>query len=200
MIIHDVEQNTPEWFALRCGIPTASEFSKILTSTGKDSTQSKGYMHTLVGERLAGEPLESVNNVWMERGKELEADALSYFEFETDLDIESQGFITNDDLTLGCSPDGFSGDWGVEVKCPKGSTHVEYLLGRRVPPVYFPQVQGSMYVTGVDHWWFVSYHPKLDPLIIRVQRDEEWINKLEIALTRFNNQLNVMMEKLNVTE
>ena len=35
VLIHQVEQGTPEWFAVRLGIPTASNFAKIITSTGK---------------------------------------------------------------------------------------------------------------------------------------------------------------------
>ena len=42
MIIVDVEQGTPEWFAKRCGVITASKFSQIVTSKGAKSTQAKG--------------------------------------------------------------------------------------------------------------------------------------------------------------
>ena len=31
MIFHPVAQRTPEWHALRLGLPTSSEFAKILT-------------------------------------------------------------------------------------------------------------------------------------------------------------------------
>jgi len=37
VIIHEVEQNTPEWLTLRLGIPTASMFDKIVTPAGKFS-------------------------------------------------------------------------------------------------------------------------------------------------------------------
>jgi hypothetical protein len=39
MITHDVTQGSPEWLEARLGIPTASEFDKIITPTGKPSTQ-----------------------------------------------------------------------------------------------------------------------------------------------------------------
>ena len=38
MIILDHEQGTEEWFAARLGKPSASNFSKLITATGKPSS------------------------------------------------------------------------------------------------------------------------------------------------------------------
>ena len=38
MIIEDFEQGSPEWFAARVGIPSASIFDKLITSKGVLST------------------------------------------------------------------------------------------------------------------------------------------------------------------
>jgi hypothetical protein len=55
MKIHNVDQGSPEWHALRCGVPTASEFSKILTpKTMKLSEQAPAYMYRLLGEWMLG--------------------------------------------------------------------------------------------------------------------------------------------------
>ena len=43
MIILECEQRTPEWYAARVGKPTASGFSKIVTSTGERSKSREGY-------------------------------------------------------------------------------------------------------------------------------------------------------------
>jgi hypothetical protein len=54
MIIHDVVQGSPEWHALRAGIPTASEFSQLVTSTGEPSKSMKEYALVLAAEKYAG--------------------------------------------------------------------------------------------------------------------------------------------------
>jgi len=195
MIVHEHEQGSPEWFAARRGIPTASEFSKILTSTGKPSTSAQTYLYTLVAERLAGQEVDPFTNEWMERGKELEAEARDLFVMLTDQDIPTVGFITDDAHTIGCSPDGWNGV-GLEIKCPKASTHVKYLLSGGCPADYVPQVQGSMYVTGAPEWWFMSYYPGLDPLIVRVPRDEDWIGAFDKEIAKFQKKLAEALAKL----
>ena len=42
MIVHPCQQGTVEWTEARLGIPTASEFSRIVTATGKLSKQRDG--------------------------------------------------------------------------------------------------------------------------------------------------------------
>ncbi len=70
MITHNVEQSSPEWFALRAGIPTASNFSKIVTSAGKESKQRKSYATKLAADMYAGKILDQYSNEHMERGIE----------------------------------------------------------------------------------------------------------------------------------
>lgn len=193
MIIHRCEQLSDDWFALKTGLPSASKADKILTPTGKLSAQSAGYINELLAERAgygddAMEPTE-----WMLRGINLEPEARDLFEFETGLTVDQVGFVTNDDGTAGCSPDGLILDSdnvtaGFEVKCPKASTHIGYLLGRELPAYYRPQVHYSMAVTGLNHWWFMSYFPGLDPLIIEVERDD-YTEKVAEAVTGFIERL-----------
>lgn len=196
MIVHDFEQGTEEWFAARRGIPTASEFSKILTATGKPSTSAQTYMYSLIAERLAGQEVDQYTNEWMERGKQLEAEARDLFVFTTDIEISQVGFITDDERIIGCSPDGWNGTVGLEIKCPKASTHIKYLLGGTCPSDYVPQVQGSMYVTKAESWWFMSYYPGLDPLIVKVDRDAEWCEAFAKEVTKFNVKMYQALEKL----
>ena len=42
-IIFDIEQGSDEWHALRAGKPTASEFSKLVTSKGEPSKSMADY-------------------------------------------------------------------------------------------------------------------------------------------------------------
>ena len=48
----DMEQRSEQWFRARAGRPTASEFSRIITETGKDSGQWDDYAIELVAQCL----------------------------------------------------------------------------------------------------------------------------------------------------
>ena len=53
---HDLEQGTPEWLALRCGILTASEMRLIMTPTLKPASNDKERAHLfeLLAQRITG--------------------------------------------------------------------------------------------------------------------------------------------------
>jgi hypothetical protein len=195
-------QRSDEWFAIRCGIPTASSADKILTPTGNLSKQSEPYLNRLLADRAGygDAPIEPTE--WMLRGIELEPEARALFEFETGQDVTQMGFITNDDGTAGCSPDGIVeglvGPVGYEVKCPKASTHFGYLRGLIMPPFYGPQVHFSMAVTGLKRWAFMSYFPGLDPLIVTVERDE-YTEKIVAAIAEFSARLEAESKRFGLT-
>lgn len=187
MIILDCEQLSDEWFLAHGTIPTASNFTKILSATGKASTQAEGYMRKLLDAWATGRVEEGYKSEWMERGSEVEAEARDWYEFHTGADVQQVGLVYRDETRLvACSPDGLIPGGGFECKCPAGSTHIGYLLDGKLPTKYIPQVQGSMYVTGRKWWDFLSYHPDYNTqLLIRVARDEQYIGLLHAALTKF---------------
>ena len=190
MIIHDVLQGSTEWLAVRAGIPTASAFDRIVTPKGKPSTQAEKYMHQLLAERMMGHPVLQVATYWMGRGQALEGEAVSYYEGVRDLDTDVIGLITNDEGTIGASPDRFVGEDGLlELKCPSEHVHVGYLLTKGVDAEYYPQVQGQLWVTGRKWLDIMSYHPELPPAIVRVERDEDYIKTLSTAVTEFSASL-----------
>ena len=59
--IIDCEQNSPEWFAARLGLPTASKFKAIL-AVSKDMKMRTRYLRDLAGEILTGKPAEQYRN------------------------------------------------------------------------------------------------------------------------------------------
>jgi hypothetical protein len=67
---------------------------------------------------------------------------------------------------------------GLEIKCPAPATHVSYLRDGTLPSKYYQQVMGCLWITGREWWDFMSYHPSMKPLIVRVERDEEYIKSL----------------------
>lgn len=197
MITLDVPQMSPEWFAARAGVPSASCFDKIITTKGAPSKQAQAYLYQLAGERIAGEKCETYMSAAMQRGIELEAEARQLFEMVRDCEVKQVGICYPDPLKrFSCSPDGLLEAEGVEIKCPLIHTHVGYLLEGKLPTDYFQQVQGGMLVTGFSHWAFMSYFPGLPPLIVRVERDDAFCARLKVELSGFCAELDKVEKRL----
>lgn len=179
MIVHDLVQGSPEWYALRAGMPTASSFSKLVTSKGEASKSLAGYALTLAGEVFAGKSLDEFEGTaWTERGKELEAKARQLYEFGNDVTIQPVGFITDDEQLAGCSPDGLvNGEGLVEFKCLKAENHISAILyfqkNGTCPTDYVQQTQGQL-MLGERKWCdLIFYHPELPLLTIRQTPNQE---------------------------
>ena len=192
------EQRSPEWFEARLGVPTSSNFAKIITIAGKPSTQSKNYMYKLAGEKVSKAIEESYQNAAMARGIELEDEARQMYQIVSGNEVEQVGFcITEGDVIFGASPDGFIADDGlIEIKCPSVHTHVGYIIDNKLPSEYFQQVQGQLLITGRKHCDFVSYFPGIKPLIIRVERDEDFLKLLKVELATFCKKLTTTIETI----
>lgn len=65
-----------------------------------------------------------------------------------------------------------------------------------MPLVYRQQVQGSMLVTGRKVWTFMSYYPNVKPLILKVERNEDFIDDMKFELEKFCKELNELVIKL----
>jgi hypothetical protein len=189
----DMAQGSAEWRKARLGIPTASSFHRIITpKTAKPSAQAEAYLHELLAELMLGRPLDNISYPWMSRGSDLEEEAASWYEFETDTSTEVVGFCTTDDGRYGASPDRLVGtDGGLELKCPSPAVHVKYLLYPKQGPdaEYRCQIMGQMLVTERKFVDIVSYHPDLPKVIIRVDRDEDYIALMRAALDDFCERL-----------
>lgn len=191
MIVHrEFEQCSEAWFQARLGLPTASEFKKIVTPGGKLSTQCEGYLDELLAEWILGVPLENFSSEWMLRGQELEPQARKAYEFLTDSKVEKIGFVTTDDGLVGASPDGFVGERRLlEIKSPSERVHVGYMRHREIDAEYRPQVQGQLWVCEREAQDVISYHPRLPVVVIPVERDEKYISFLSQALGQFCEKL-----------
>jgi hypothetical protein len=200
MIIHDVvEQGTDEWLDLRKGKFTASIAKKLLTPTGKVSSQFRGEMGRIIAETLNLQPPEPhIETYWMARGSELEAEARAWFTVDTGHHVMEVGFIESDSHLVGVSPDGIVGDAStdiipLELKVPKPSTHITWLIKGELPPEHLGQVHFAMAVTGAPFAYFMSYNPDITPLIIKVERDdytEKMVNAIEVYEAEFKWSLN----------
>ena len=190
--IDDVEQGSQAWVELRLGIPTASQFSRIVTPTGKSSSSRDAYMGELLAEWVLREPYSDfAGTAATERGSVLEPDARRYYVFVREAEVKTVGFCFRDsDRLVGCSPDGLVGDDGLlELKVPSAGKHLFWLAQDRLPREHFAQVQGAMWVTGRSWVDFMSFHPQLPPFIIRAVADPLYQMALDKYIPSFIKDL-----------
>lgn len=189
MIIHrEYEQGSEAWLRARAEIPTASEFSNLVTPKGKlrEGEMLKSYLAEKLAQKWLGGPLPGFGSWATEQGTLREDKAIPSYCFEYGVEIDRVAFCTSDDGRVGCSPDGLIGeDSGIEVKCPQPQNHVKYLLAGVVPDDYVIQVQGALFVTGRPNWVFLSYCPKFPALVLTVEPDPEMQEALAGALALF---------------
>lgn len=202
--IHDVKQNTPEWMALRCGLPTASQFSAILSAWNGKATipvRTK-YLYNLAFERISGEPLPSYSNAAMTRGHEQEPHARAMFEFMADVEVKQIGFVTNDALikgrVIGSSPDGFVGDDEmIEIKTTEAHLLIHRIMGNDTTSEHMAQCQGGLWVCEKTACHLVTYTGPKFPLIRRkITRDDQYIKRLELAVSVFCEELDEVVDQI----
>jgi hypothetical protein len=190
--IFNCDQGSEEWHECRRGIVTASRFADVLAK-GQGITRRK-YLYTLAGEVLTGECADSFTNQHMERGHEMEADAINLYAFDRELDPIVVGFMRRG--RAGCSPDRIVGiDGMVEVKSKLPHLQLEVLERDDLPPEHKAQVQGQLWVSGRDWCDFVSYWPRLPLFVKRVERDEKYIATLAQAVADFVGELDALVAK-----
>ncbi len=198
-IINNIEQGTDEWRNLRLGKATASNFSKLVTSTGAESKTLPKYALELATEMLVIEPEEGFKSDAMQRGNDLEPLAREAYEQYSFNIVDQVAFFDCNDY--GYSPDGLVGKDGlVEIKCPNATTHTKYLFEDRVPVEYVAQCQGGLMITGRKWLDFCSFHPNFQDdkklFIKRVERDEEFISKLKKAIDKVIELRNDYLNKI----
>jgi exodeoxyribonuclease (lambda-induced) len=183
--IINCDQGTDEWLKARKGKITASQADDILTPTGKLSTSCDGLIRRLSRECILDDPMAFAGNAATQWGHDNEPRARELFTELTGYAVDQVGFLQSSlHPALGCSPDGLmivDGEIrGLEIKCPSVDTHVDYVMGGVIPAKYKPQVHFSMAITGIRKWYFMSYYPGLNPIIVLVERDD-YTDKMRAA-------------------
>ena len=182
-----IEQRSDAWYEARRGVPTASGFSKIMTSKLRPSKSATVYMNELMLEKLGRPVTKFYENAAMANGVASEPFGVAAFELVTGIETEEAGFMLSECGRFGASPDRIWGDGVLELKCPLEKTHMEYLKRGVVPAKYMLQLRGQMLVAKKKHGWFCSYHPNAQPLVVKLDRcptwDAEFLCGMELFLT-----------------
>lgn len=197
MIVFDFKQGSPEWLAIRTGIPTASRFGNILTAkTRKPSASAARYMCDLIAERIIGSPVDTASSEFMLRGSAMESEAVAAYEFEHDCECKAVGFVMDDSRRWGCSPDRLVGDDGLlEIKCPSAGVHVAALLGMQ-DDEHAAQAQGQLWITGRAWVDLMYYNPLMPTHTVRIERDEEHIGQIAAAVRDFCDRLDAAHSRI----
>ena len=196
------QRDDPKWWAARLGKVTASRVADVVAKTKNGYSASReNYMADLIVERLTGQKASSFSNAAMEWGTEQEPNARAAYSARTGELVEEVGFIDHPAIPMsGASPDGLVNEGCVEFKCPNTATHLEYLLAGKPPEKYVTQMQWQMACAGRPWCDFVSYDPRLPErlqlLVIRVPRDDDYIAMLETEVKKFLAELDDNLNKL----
>jgi len=197
MIERKSDQGGADWLRDRAGHATASCFADILAVSKRDGKPLKArddYLMRLVVERITGEPVESASSFAMQWGTDAEPYARAEYELHTGDKVKEAGFIKHPDyLWVGASSDGLVGSsGGIEIKCPHNSAIHLDTWRHGMPEHHMAQVQGQMWVLGLDWIDFCSYDPRMqngaEHLKLysqRVERDAIYIMDLESQVLAF---------------
>lgn len=203
MKILDLPQGSPEWLAARAGKVTASRIADVMAKikTGEAAAR-RDYRAQLVAEILTGRPQEDgFINAEMQWGLDQEPIARSAYEIAKDVLVDQVGFVLHPTIErAGASPDGFSGPVGLEIKCPKTATHLQYLLDGVAPAKYQPQMLWQMACMDTEACDFVSFDPRLPAhlqlFVVRFPRDEKRIQEMTAEVTVFLREVDAVIDQL----
>lgn len=205
MKIHNIEQQTPEWFELRKQYPLTASNAQAIGNNGKG-------LESLVWEKLSEKysyaEKEQFTNGHTDRGNELESQARDLYELETGNEVTEVGFITDEELSKvgGASPDGLVGEEGLlEIKCFADAKHFKAIVDYKktgtfeIESKYLWQMQMQMLFTGRKWVDFLAYNPNFNQslLIQRVERDTEMQAKICEGLEKGEKIISEIEENLN---
>lgn len=187
----DVQQNTDEWFNLRLGRATSSNFDKIMANEGKAfGNPAIEYAQKLALETVTGVRDErGFKGKYFDDGHMIEPIAIRAYEVETFTEVTNGGFYALDD-EFGDSPDGNVGDLGcVEVKGVIANTQWKRIKKGGYDLSYKWQICGHIWISEKGWCDFISFCPEMPPnkqlYVFRVERDEEMILRLIERLELF---------------
>lgn len=206
------QQRTDQWIKDRLGRITASRFGDAMA--GPETKRYQNYRDELIDQRIGLINFNDfVEKPWFRDGREMEPRAIAAYAFYAaglypDVEIVSlPEFIAHPTERAGCSPDvglisGSSFVGGCELKCRGTATAQWKAINSPIESAYKPQVQGSMWVTGLDKWHYGNYcedmrlavEHRLHVVVIR--RDDAFIARLETAVRRLDAEVEELSQEI----
>jgi len=177
MKVYEMEQYSEAYWAIKLGKLSASQMDKIVSPTGKNSSSLKDYVFKKIAELETGEREETFESYHMKRGLALEPEAKRRFSFITGLEVVDVGVVVNAKYPYLCaSPDGLDPNYnkfGLEIKCPMPGELLKTRYEKVIPTKNKAQVYSSLWLCDdVERWYFMSYHPEMEPFITFIDRTD----------------------------
>jgi putative phage-type endonuclease len=171
-IIVELQQGTREWLAWRHKGIGASDASTIMGENPFNSAAQ------LLQEKR-GPARDSFQNEAMALGKRLEPEARKRYIAKTGRDVKPACVQSTRYDWLRASLDALATnhDAVVEIKCGD-SVYRRASQSRSVPDYYYGQTQHILAVTGLDSLDFWCYWPGHPELLLPVERDDAYIERL----------------------
>lgn len=189
-----LEQGSEEWLMARRGVITGSRFKdcRDKLKNGQPSKACLDYARDVARERFGGSAPAKFQNAAMRSGVEQEPVARAMYEARTGYMVDEAGFFMTDDDLFGLSPDGLIDEDGVlEIKTMVSSDTLFTAVVEGDLSAYLDQCLGYLWLLGRKWVDLVLWAPDLEAAgrkglhIIRIERDEEAIEKLEADLMAF---------------
>lgn len=174
--IHNMEQRSDEWFAIKKGKASASRAQAI----GNGGKGLENYVIEIMAEYYSIAERENYINEHMQRGIELEPIAKQVYELEHDCEVREIGFAEYNEY-IGCSPDGLVGKDGmIEIKCPCDRIYLGILINEKIDSGYVWQCQMNMLILKRKWCDLIFYNPnfKKSMYIKRLKADKKTHEKL----------------------
>lgn len=198
---------TPEqlaaWLNQRCGKLTASRAYDALHTLKKGgyAASRTNLIRELLAERLTGESMDHYVSEEMRWGLKYEPDAKMAYETRTGNLIEACTYRDHPTIdNLGATPDGRVGRGGIEAKCPKTSTFIDWLRGGTIPAEHECQMVVQIACFGFDFVDWVAYDPRvlrMDNLIIqRFRPVASWVEGIEAEARKFLDEVETAWDQL----
>lgn len=197
-IIKDIDQGSDEWLQMRCGSIGGTGID-IVASKGKQRDQ---LVYKVASEIVTGVKVEEFKFKYADRGHQYEQEAINYYSFNTDNDVERVGMVRLDERRH-YSPDGLVGDDGtIEVKVRLPHVFAEAMDKKTTPTAVRRQIFWGLFVCERDWSDYIQYAPEyalvgLNPMIVeRVERDDKEIKTLVDAYNQFASEVDAVCERL----
>jgi putative phage-type endonuclease len=200
-------QGTGEWFSARIGKLTASRMAAAMSflKNGNESSARYDLKVEILAERMTNNIVPKYVTAEMQWGIDHEPMAKDAFEKAAGLKVTDIGFVDHPVIEFfGASPDGLTSDGCcVEIKCPKTTTHLGWLLEGEIPEKHKPQMIVQSACTGRPVY-FVSFDPRLpekQQLFIRKYEPmPSEISLVEEMAMQFLWEVDQMFDKITTEE
>lgn len=194
--IHNMEQRSDEWFAIKKGKASASRAQAI----GNGGKGLENYVIEIMAEYYSIAERENYINEHMQRGIELESIAKQVYELEHDCEVREIGFAEYNEY-IGCSPDGLVGKDGmIEIKCPCDRIYLGILINEKIDSGYVWQCQMNMLILKRKWCDLIFYNPnfKKSMYIKRLKADKKTHEKLLKGFEKVEEEIIKIKNKIKL--